>query len=88
MGALRAAAAASWGRDVAAEYVGAQNGLGYLMIVQSQYLDTAGMWVIIIIYSLLALTFDALLRVAQRPLTAWTERNARVGVVASVLGQT
>lgn len=88
LGALRAAAAASWGRDVAAEYVGAQNGLGYLMIVQSQYLDTAGMWVIIIIYSLLAISLDALLRAVQRPLTAWTERNARSGVVASVLGQT
>jgi ABC-type nitrate/sulfonate/bicarbonate transport system permease component len=87
LGALRAAAAASWGRDVAAEYVGAQDGLGYLMIVQSQYLDTSGMWVVIIIYSLLALALDALLRSAQRPLTAWTERNARGGVVASVLGQ-
>ncbi len=87
-GALRAAAVASWGRDVAAEYVGAQDGLGYLMIVQSQYFDTASMWVIIFIYSLLAISFDALLRAAQRPLTQWTDRNAESGVVANVLGQT
>ena len=87
-GALRAAAVAAWGRDVAAEYVGAQDGLGYLMIVQSQYFDTAGMWVIIFIYSLLAFALDAILRAAQRPLTRWTDRNVDSGVVASVLGQT
>lgn len=86
-GALRAAAVAAWGRDVAAEYVGAQDGLGYLMIVQSQYFDTAGMWVIIFIYSLLALALDAVLRAAQRPLTRWTDRNVDSGVVANVLGQ-
>jgi ABC-type nitrate/sulfonate/bicarbonate transport system permease component len=86
-GALRAAAVAAWGRDVAAEYVGAQDGLGYLMIVQSQYFDTAGMWVIIFIYSLLALALDAVLRAAQRPLTRWTDRNVESGVVANVLGQ-
>jgi ABC-type nitrate/sulfonate/bicarbonate transport system permease component len=86
-GALRAAAVAAWGRDVAAEYVGAQDGLGYLMIVQSQYFDTAGMWVIIFIYSVLAVSLDALLRAAQQPLTRWTDRNVDSGVVANVLGQ-
>lgn len=86
MGAIRAAAAGAWGRDVAAEYIGAQTGLGYLMIIRSQYLDTAGIIGIIIIYALLAVALDAVLVAIQKPLTRWTERNVRAGAVASVLG--
>lgn len=87
LGAIRVAAAASWGLDVAAEFIGAQNGLGYLMIVQQQYLDTAGIFVLVIIYAILALGLDAFLRYVERPLTRWTERGARQGVVASIVGR-
>lgn len=88
LGATRAAAAASWGRDVAAEFIGAQTGLGYLMIIHSQVLDTAGIVVIIIIYSLLAIALDTVIRLAQRPITTWTERNTQTGTVAAILGST
>jgi ABC-type nitrate/sulfonate/bicarbonate transport system permease component len=87
MGAIRVAAAASWGLDVAAEFIGAQNGLGYLMIVQQTYLNTAGIIVIVLIYSLLALGLDTLIRFAERPVTRWTERGVRHGVVAAIVGR-
>lgn len=87
MGAIRVAAAASWGLDVAAEFIGAQNGLGYLMIVRETYLDTAGIIVIVLIYSLLALGLDILIRSAEKPITRWTERGVRTGVVAAIVGR-
>lgn len=79
LGALRVAAAASWGLDVAAELMGAQSGLGYIMIVRQQYLDTAGIIVVVLIYSLLALALDILIRNAERPFTRWTERETNKG---------
>jgi ABC-type nitrate/sulfonate/bicarbonate transport system permease component len=87
LGAIRVAAAASWGLDVAAEFIGAQNGLGYLMIIRQNYLDTAAIVVIVIIYSLLALGLDWIIRAAERPFTRWTERHAGPGVVASIVGR-
>jgi ABC-type nitrate/sulfonate/bicarbonate transport system permease component len=87
LGAIRIAAAASWGLDVAAELIGAQNGLGYLMVVRQQYLDTAGILVVVFIYSVLALGLDLLIRLAERPFTRWTYRDVRAGVVASMLGR-
>lgn len=87
LGAIRVAAAASWGLDVAAEFIGAQEGLGHLMITRQIYLDTGGIIVIVIIYSLLAITLDTVIRLAERPLLRWTDRGTRRGVVASVMGQ-
>jgi len=87
LGAIRVAGAASWGLDVAAEFIGAQNGLGYLMIVREQYLDTSGIVLVVIIYAFLALGLDTLIRSAERPLTRWTERRTGAGVVASIVGQ-
>jgi ABC-type nitrate/sulfonate/bicarbonate transport system permease component len=86
LGAIRVAAAASWGLDVAAEYIGAQVGLGHLMIVRVQYLDTAGVIVVVIIYCMLAVVLDRAIVILERPLTRWSDRNIRRGVVASVVG--
>jgi ABC-type nitrate/sulfonate/bicarbonate transport system permease component len=86
LGAIRVAAAASWGLDVAAEYIGAQTGLGHLMIVREQYLDTAGIIDVVIIYSCLALGLDFIIRIVERPLTRWTERSINRGIVASIVG--
>ena len=88
IGAIRVAAAAAWGLDVAAEFIGAQEGLGYLMIIRQQYLDTSSLLLIVIIYSILAVGFDFLIRMAARPALRWTERGTRTGVVASIVGQT
>lgn len=88
LGAIRVAAAASWGLDVAAEYIGAQVGLGHLMIIRVQYLDTAGILVIVAIYCVLAVALDKIVVALERPLTRWTEKSAGKGVVASIVGST
>ncbi len=75
IGAIRIAAAASWGLNVAAEFMGAQIGLGYNMIIQQIYLSTSGIIVIVIIYSILAIIFDRLILKIETKVTAWTERE-------------
>jgi ABC-type nitrate/sulfonate/bicarbonate transport system permease component len=86
IGAIRVAAAASWGLDVAAEFMGSQQGMGYLIIVQQIYLRTAGIITLVIIYSLLAVIFDTIIQMAERYVTRWTERRAARGVVGSIVG--
>ena len=75
VGALRVAAAASFGLDVAAEVIGAQDGLGYLVINSSAYLYTDGIILIIIIYTILAFLLDRLVLVSTRGLTGWAGRT-------------
>jgi ABC-type nitrate/sulfonate/bicarbonate transport system permease component len=75
IGAIRVAAAASFGLDVAAEFLGAQNGLGYLMISSELYLRTDGIIVIIIIYGVLSFLLDWALRLTTARFTRWTERQ-------------
>jgi ABC-type nitrate/sulfonate/bicarbonate transport system permease component len=86
LGAIRAAAAASWGLDVAAEFIGAQTGLGQIIIVRQEYLDSAGIIVVVVIYSLLAVITDWIIQRLQRPFTRWTDRGVRTGTVASITG--
>lgn len=86
LGSIRVAAAASWGLDVAAEFLGAQQGLGYTMIVRQQYLDTSGIILICIIYSVLALALDYIIRHLEAPMTRWTDRAAATGAVAGMVG--
>ena len=86
IGAIRVAAAASWGLDVAAEFMGSQAGLGYLIILQQTYLRTAGIILLVIVYSILAVITDALIARVERRITRWTERRSSIGVVASIVG--
>lgn len=86
LGAIRAAAAAAWGLDVAAEFIGAQLGLGRLIIVRQEYLDSSSMIVIIIIYSILAIVTDRIIQRIEAPLTRWTGRHEQKGAVGSVVG--
>lgn len=86
IGAIRVAAAASWGLDVAAEFMGSQQGLGYLIILQQTYLRTAGIILLVFVYSILAVITDTLIAVVEAQITRWTERRAGVGVVASIVG--
>lgn len=76
IGAVRVAAAASFGLDVAAEFLGAQQGLGHLMINNQLYLRTEGILIPIIVFSLLALMLDTVLRRSGDYLTRWSERTA------------
>ena len=86
IGAIRVAAAASWGLDVAAEFMGSQAGLGYLIIMQQVYLRTAGIVMLVAIYSVLAVIFDTLIARLEERITPWTERRSSIGVVASIVG--
>jgi ABC-type nitrate/sulfonate/bicarbonate transport system permease component len=86
IGAIRVAAAASWGLDVAAEFMGSQAGLGYLIILQQTYLRTAGIVMLVAIYSVLAVLFDTLIARLEERITPWTERRSSIGVVASIVG--
>lgn len=76
IGAIRVAAATSWGLDVAAEFMGVQVGLGYVMIVQQMYLNTPGILVVVLIYSAMAIIMDQLIRLVESRLTKWTDRAA------------
>jgi ABC-type nitrate/sulfonate/bicarbonate transport system permease component len=71
VGAVRYAVAVAWGLDVAAEFSGSQKGLGYIMIVREQYLDTAGIIAVVLIFCALAIVSDRLLRTLLRPITRW-----------------
>lgn len=86
IGAIRVAAAASWGLDVAAEFMGSQQGLGYLIILQQTYLRTAGIILLVIIYSTLAVIMDSIIAYLEKRITRWTERRSSIGVVASIVG--
>lgn len=86
VGAIRVAAAASWGLDVAAEFMGSQQGLGYLIIVQQMYLRTAGILFLVAVYSTLAIVLDTLIRIGEARVTRWTERHMAIGVVGSIVG--
>ncbi len=86
IGAIRVAAAASWGLDVAAEFMGSQQGLGYLIILQQTYLRTAGIILLVIVYSILAVIMDTIIAYIERRITSWTERRSSIGVVASIVG--
>jgi ABC-type nitrate/sulfonate/bicarbonate transport system permease component len=86
IGAIRVAAAASWGLDVAAEFMGSQQGLGYLIVLQQIYLRTAGIILLVIVYSILAVITDVVIAMIEARVTRWTERRAGIGVVASIVG--
>ena len=86
VGAIRVAAAAAWGLDVAAEFMGSQEGLGYLIILQQTYLRTSGIFLLVATYSVLAVVLDAVIARIERRMTRWTERRSSVGVVASMVG--
>lgn len=76
VGAVRVAAAASFGLDVAAEFIGAQNGLGYLLINSAQYLYTDGIIIIIVIYTLFATVLDRLVLLGSARVTRWSGRTS------------
>jgi ABC-type nitrate/sulfonate/bicarbonate transport system permease component len=86
VGAIRVAAAASWGLGVAAEFMGSQQGLGYLIIMQQTFLRTSGIILLVGIYSVLAVITDTLIAFIERRITRWTERRSSIGVVASIVG--
>ena len=83
---VRFAIASAWGLDVAAEFTGSQQGLGYIMIVREESLDTAGIILIVFIFAALAIIADRAVRAATRHLTRWSGRQLDTGLVREMLG--
>jgi len=83
---LRYSVAWAWGLDVAAELIGSQEGLGYIMVVREQYLDTAGIVLIVIIFSALAIVGDRLMQRLALRLTRWTGRATDTGLIRDMVG--
>lgn len=87
MAGFRLAVVVSWGLVVAAEFMGAGVGLGWLMIGRSRYLDNAGILVIVFIFAALAILSDFLLRFAAKRFTRWSPRaTGSVSMVGEMLG--
>ena len=83
---IRYGAIASWGLDVAAEFSGSQEGLGYFMIVRGEYLDTAGITLAVLIYCTLAIIVDRILRMLGHRLQRWNPRVAEKDFIGDMLG--
>ena len=83
---LRLAVAGAWGLDVAAEFMGSQQGLGYMMLTRLRFIDPAGITVIVFILGSMAITLDFILRSVNRRLTRWMPRGQSAGVVGRYLG--
>ena len=84
---VRLAVASAWGLDVAAEFSGSQNGIGFMMITQQLHLDTAGVLVGIVIFGVLAAAGDAIVKSIAERLTRWSPRAVKHSVVGEILGR-
>ncbi len=83
---LRLAVMAAWGLDVAAEFMGSVQGLGYLMLAGLVNLDSARIIAMVILFALLAISSDFLLRAVIKRTIRWAQRANTGGLVAEVLG--
>jgi sulfonate transport system permease protein len=68
---LRLSVAVSWLILVFAEQMNATNGIGYLMIKAQQFFQTDVIVVCLVVYAVLGLVSDALVRLVERFVLAW-----------------
>lgn len=68
---LRIASGTAWGTIVAAELIASTQGLGWLILQRSQFLDVEAVLVGVITIGLLSAGFDAIIRVAEARLVPW-----------------
>lgn len=73
---MRVALGSSWATLVASELLGASSGIGRLMQVAQQFLQTDRIVVGIIVIGVLGFVMDRLLLLAERRLTSWQEVRA------------
>lgn len=72
--AFRVAAALAWAVVVATEYLGAQSGIGYLILQASYTVNTAVVLLGVITVGLEAFVFEQILRLGSKWITRWVER--------------
>jgi sulfonate transport system permease protein len=75
---LRLSLGIAWLALVFAEQISATSGLGYLMTTAQELLQTDTIVVCLVIYALLGLTVDLVVRGLERVLLRWRPRSARV----------
>ena len=61
---------------IVGEFVGAQAGLGYLIMQRNFSMDTAGVFAILIVLSLIGIGLHAIVKVTARKVTFWAESFA------------
>ena len=74
MGGVRVALGMSFAVGIAAEFMGAQRGIGYIMIVSQRTLQTDAVLYAMIILAIVAFLSDRLVRRIGRSVTGWAER--------------
>lgn len=73
VGGFRIAAALAFGLGIAAEFMGAQSGIGFLMMVARRTLNTNTILVGVIVIGIESYLLDLAIRAAGRYLCRWTE---------------
>jgi ABC-type nitrate/sulfonate/bicarbonate transport system permease component len=73
---FRVAAASSFGLAAAAEFLGAQTGVGYIIIQARRFLYTHGVIFGILILSVFSMIADVLVRKLDRKVNNWTQRSS------------
>ena len=68
---MRFALATAWLALVVAETVGAQAGLGFVAMDAREFLRTDVIVLVVVIYALIGVAADALVRLAERKILAW-----------------
>ena len=66
---------------VVGEFVGAQAGLGYLILQRTFSMDTAGMFAILILLSAMGIVLHAVMKYARKRVVFWleTQQDATLG---------
>jgi len=77
IGGLRVTVAAAFGYCAAAEFLGAQRGIGYMIIRARRYLYTFAVIFGIILFSSFSLIADRFVRYLDHRINIWTEREAQ-----------
>jgi NitT/TauT family transport system permease protein len=64
---------------VVGEFIGAQEGLGYLLLQTNYNFDIAGMFAILVVLSLMGLIAHAVIRLIQKRVTFWADQSRVIG---------
>lgn len=64
---------------VVGEFIGAKEGLGYLLLQSNYNFDIAGMFAVLVVLSVLGLIAHFLIRYAQRRVAFWADENRVIG---------
>jgi NitT/TauT family transport system permease protein len=64
---------------VVGEFIGAKEGLGYLLLQTNYNFDIAGLFAVLVVLSAMGLVAHFIIRFAQRKIAFWAEENRVIG---------